>query len=206
MRFQNLRFGCHYEGVLLWRSNYHSTIAFRCNNIIRKMSWHFRVYLLRVFWILRIFILPAMVIRNTTLYCILYSLFLWASVILCLFALLFILMPFLNSDFYPGPFVGAIQEWAATNETRDQIEDTVLYGYYSKCIFFIHVCVGTHTKKINFFDRNLIYLNFILDFGYCWLYLLSNCVLHYCRTNNLLHTLFHLLPLSCLQNSTFSPI
>ncbi len=25
-----------------------------------------------------------------------------------------------------------IQDWAANNETRQQIENTVLYGYYSK--------------------------------------------------------------------------
>lgn len=38
-----------------------------------------------------------------------------------------------------------IQEWAANNETRAQIEDTVLYGYYSKCILFIVVYFGECT-------------------------------------------------------------
>lgn len=34
--------------------------------------------------------------------------------------------------------LGNIQDWAANNETRGQIEDTVLYGYYSKyCILLI---------------------------------------------------------------------
>lgn len=38
--------------------------------------------------------------------------------------------------------LGNIQEWAANNETRGQIEDTVLYGYYSKCILlfmWVHI-------------------------------------------------------------------
>ena len=38
----------------------------------------------------------------------------------------------LNSNFHF--FFADIQEWASNNETRAQIEDTVLYGYYSKCI------------------------------------------------------------------------
>lgn len=43
---------------------------------------------------------------------------------------------------------GYIQEWAANNETRGQIEDTVLYGYYSKFILLILVSVGAN-KKMN---------------------------------------------------------
>lgn len=42
---------------------------------------------------------------------------------------------------------GNIQEWAANNETRGQIEDTVLYGYYSKCILLMHVYMGAHKKE-----------------------------------------------------------
>lgn len=40
-----------------------------------------------------------------------------------------------------------IQEWAANNETRGQIEDTVLYGYYSKCIYLITLYVDAHEIK-----------------------------------------------------------
>ena len=40
-----------------------------------------------------------------------------------------------------------IQEWAANNETRAQIEDTVLYGYYSKCPLLILVYLGKHNKS-----------------------------------------------------------
>lgn len=42
--------------------------------------------------------------------------------------------------------LGNIQEWAANNETRGQIEDTVLYGYYSKYILLIPVYVNAHKK------------------------------------------------------------
>lgn len=45
--------------------------------------------------------------------------------------------------------LGNIQEWAANNETRGQIEDTVLYGYYSKCILLIPVYVDAHKIKEN---------------------------------------------------------
>ncbi|XP_046885269.1 lysosomal cobalamin transport escort protein LMBD1 [Hypomesus transpacificus] len=30
---------------------------------------------------------------------------------------------------------GTYKDWAANNETRGHIEDTVLYGYYSECLF-----------------------------------------------------------------------
>lgn len=81
--------------------------------------------------------------------------FLTIVVFLMSFNLIFIdyytcVIPFtvaLNSNFHPFP---SIQEWAANNETRGQIEDTVLYGYYSKCILLIHVHMGAHKKnKIN---------------------------------------------------------
>lgn len=44
-------------------------------------------------------------------------------------------------------FFGVIQEWAANNETRAQIEDTVLYGYYSKYNF---LASASEKKKLPF--------------------------------------------------------
>ncbi|XDV50671.1 hypothetical protein PO909_019689 [Leuciscus waleckii] len=55
---------------------------------------------------------------------------------ICALAIALITSALLPVDIFLVSFMkypnGTYKEWAANNETRQQIEDTVLYGYYSK--------------------------------------------------------------------------
>uniref|UniRef100_A0A8C7YD14 Uncharacterized protein n=1 Tax=Oryzias sinensis TaxID=183150 RepID=A0A8C7YD14_9TELE len=68
---------------------------------------------------------------------------------ICALAIALITSALLPVDIFLVSFMkhpnGTYKEWAANNETREQIENTVLHGYYSKCLIF-PACVSLRSR------------------------------------------------------------